>query len=166
MANNGPPWNKGKKGLAAGWTPERRLKASRFKTAWLKANPDSPLGQKGPRPNIWSTGPDPHIHKHRYRFLKARAQAKYWSQEWTILWEDFLDLLKTAPGEWSRDKNALNITRIDTTKGWHIWNVRLMRRVDAMRRPNKGKHRIQPKGKGSKKKGINWRRGGHKKDEQ
>jgi len=160
MANFGPPWNKGKTGEEAGWTPQRRRKASIYKTAWLKAHPESPLGQRGPRAHIWSTGPDPEVHKHRYRFLKSRAQAKFWSQEWTIGWEDYLDLFKTAPGEWSRDENALNLTRTDTKQGWHIWNVQLMLRKDARRRKTKNK-RIQPQGQGSKKRGINWRLGGH-----
>jgi hypothetical protein len=73
--------------------------------------------------------------------------------------------LKTAPGEWSRDAEALNLARIDTSEGWHIWNVKLMRRIDAMRRPTKGRKRVRPAGLGSKKKGINWRRGGQLRDD-
>ena len=106
------------------------------------------------------TGPDPEIRDHRRRWSRARAQARFWQQEWTILWEDYLDLLKTAPGEWSRDAEALNLTRVDTRQGWHIWNVKLMRRIDAMRRPTRGKKRIRPPGLGSKARGQEWKRGG------
>ena len=151
------PWNRGKTGLEAGWTPERRLHQSRLQTEWMRANPDNGFARSGPE--VWKFGPDPEVRRHRYRFLRARAQAKFWQQPWTILWEDYLDLLKTAPGEWSRRAEALNLTRIDTDEGWHIWNVQLMKRIDAMRRPTRMKKRIRPKGLGSKKKGITWRRG-------
>lgn len=147
MTNNKPPWNKGKKGVAAGWTEERRKQYSERQKAWLKQHPENPLGKIGPRPDTWKTGPDPEVRQHYYRFLKARNQAKFWQQEWTILWEDYLDIWKTAPGEWSRKASDLNLTRIDTAEGWHIWNVKLMNRLEAMHRRTDNK-RIRPKGLG------------------
>jgi len=157
------PWNQGKRGLEAGWTPERRQWAADQQRERIRLNPDkySCMTRSGPQPHTWITGPDPAIKQHRLRWSRARAQAKFWSQEWTLKWEDYLDLLKTAPGEWSRDANALNLTRVDTEEGWHIWNVRLMTRIDAMHRPTKDKHRIRPKGLGSKARGRKWRRGGN-----
>ena len=118
----------------------------------------------GPKPERWRTGPDPEVRQHRYRFLKSRAQAKFWSQPWTILWEDYLDLWKTAPGEWSRANDALNLVRIDTAEGWHIWNVKLMRRIDAMHRRSTNR-RVRPKGQGSKARGIRWKRGGGRRND-
>jgi len=162
------PWNKGLSGEAAGWTPERRQWAADQQRERVLANPDKYhiMHRSGPQPDTWITGPDPQVKEHRLRWSRSRAQARFWRQEWTISWEDYLDLLKTAPGEWSRDADALNLTRVDTRKGWHIWNVRLMKRIDAMRRPTKGKQRVRPPGQGAKARGENWRRGGHTKNDR
>ena len=157
------PWNKGKRGLAAGWTEERRQRQSDLQREWMRDNPNHGFGRGGPA--RWKTGPDPVVRQHRYRFLRARSQARFWSQEWTILWEDYLDLLKTAPGEWSRNAEALNLVRVDTREGWHLWNVRLMKRIDAMHRRSTNR-RVRPAGLGSKQKGINWRRGGASTDDR
>jgi hypothetical protein len=138
------PWNLGKTGLEAGWTPQRREHQRRLQTQWLEEHPEHFANRGGP--STWKTGPDPEVRQHYYRFLKARNQARFWQQPWTLKWEDYLDLFKTAPGEWSRDAGALNLVRVDTRKGWHIWNVQLMTRIDAMRRPTKGRHRIRPRG--------------------
>ena len=159
---NNQPWNKGLRGLEAGWTPERRQWASDRQRERIQEDPDKYhiMHRSGPQPDSWITGPDPEIKEHRRRWSRAKAQARFWSQEWTILWEDYLDLFKTAAGEWSRDANALNLTRVDTEEGWHIWNVRLMKRIDAMCRATKDKHRIRPQGLGSKARGREWKRGG------
>ena len=164
---NNRPWNKGLSGEAAGWTPERRQWAADRQRERVLANPAKYhiMHRSGPQPDTWITGPDPQVKAHRLRWSRAKSQARFWSQEWTILWEDYLDLLKTAPGEWSRDADDLNLTRIDTQKGWHIWNVRLMRRKDAMKRPTKGKQRVRPAGQGAKARGENWRRGGRSRDD-
>ena len=147
MTNKKPPWNKGKKGIEAGWTEKRRKQYSERQKAWLKAHPEHPYGHPGPRVDKWKTGPDPAVRKHYYRFLKARNQAKFWKQEWTLTWEDYLDLFKTASGTWSRDKNALNLTRVNTKEGWHLSNIKLMKRIDAMRRKTTNK-REKPDGLG------------------
>ena len=169
MTNKGrTPWNKGLRNHPNnGWTPERRQRASDRQRQRMLDDPAKYhiMFRSGPQPDLWITGPDPEVHAHRLRYRRAQAQARFWSQEWTLKWEDFLDLLKTAPGEWSRDANALNLTREDTTEGWHIWNVRLMKRIDAMRRPTVGKKRIRPQGLGSKARGRKWRRGGHTRDD-
>ena len=157
------PWNRGKTGLEAGWSEERRQHQSRLQREFMRANPDKGFPRAGPE--AWKTGPDPEVRRHYYRFLRAKAQARFWQQEWTILWEDYLDLFKTAPGEWGRTKDNQNLTRVDTSEGWHVWNVRLMRRIDAMRRGTRGRKRIRPKGLGSKERGIAWRRGGHTRDD-
>ena len=64
-----------------------------------------------------------------------KCQARYWCQEWTILWEDYLDLLKSSSGSWGRTKDSINLVRIDKSQGWHIDNVKLMNRTEAMKRP-------------------------------
>jgi len=146
---NNQPWNKGKRGLEAGWTPERRQRQSEKQKQWIRDNPHNPFWGEG-GPDRWLTGPDPEVRRHRYRWLRARAQARFWGQEWTITWEDYLDLFKTAPGRWGRGMTQLNLTREDTRRGWHIWNVRLRTRSEAMRRPTGGHRRIRPKGLGTR----------------
>jgi len=74
------------------------------------------------------------VRRHYYRFLRMRCQARYWCQEWTILWEDYLDLLKSSSVKWGRSKDAHNLVRINTEEGWHLSNVKLMNRQEAMRR--------------------------------
>ena len=98
-------WNKGKTGIAAGWSDERRRQASIKQRAWCKANPNSNFFKYDSQ-SRWKTGPDPEVRKHYYRFLRMRCQAKYWCQEWTILWEDYLDLLKSSSAEWGRSKDC------------------------------------------------------------
>lgn len=127
-------WNRGKTGLEAGWTPERRAKASVRQRAWCKANPKSSFFQYD-RQARWKTGPDPQVRQHYYRFLRMRCQARYWCQDWTIKWEDYLDLLKSAPGKWGRTNGSINLVRRDTLKGWHLDNVELMERSASMSRP-------------------------------
>ena len=128
-----PSWNKGKTGLAAGWTPERRQTASERQRAWCKANPNANFFKYDKR-SRWKTGPDPEVRRHYYRFLRMRCQARYWCQEWTILWEDYLDLLKSSSVKWGRTKESHNLVRINTQDGWHLSNVQLMNRQEAMRR--------------------------------
>lgn len=144
------PWNKGKRGLEAGWTQERRQRASEAMRKRCQDNPRKywVMWQNGPQPSRWLTGPDPVIKQHRLRWSRAKAQAKFWQQPWDLSWEDFLDLLKTAPGDWGRSMTDYNIARIDTTKGWNINNVKMMTRAQAMTRSTKGKHRPRPAGLG------------------
>ena len=144
----GKPWNSGKKGEAAGWTPERRRLASEKQKQWCKDNPNAKFFQYN-RQNRWKTGPDPEVRAHYYRFLRMRAQAKFYNQEWSILWEDYLDLMKTSDGKWGRTSDSINLCRLDTSKGWHMSNVKLMNRKESVLRKSLNK-RIKPKGLKSK----------------
>jgi hypothetical protein len=121
------PWNKGEKGQSAGWTDERKREMSkRVKKYWRQ--------HRTTRVYSSVVGPDNKIKALYYRFLRMRCQARYWCQEWSILWEDYLDIYKTMEGKWGRKKRNKNLCRIDTTKGWHLHNVVLMTRREAMRR--------------------------------
>ena len=119
--------------MEAGWTPERRQKASEKQKKWIRDNPAKQFWKfnKG----VWKTGPDPEVRRHYYRYMRMKCQARYWCQEWTILWEDYLDLLKSSSGSWGRTKDSINLVRIDKAQGWHIHNVQLMNRTEAMKRP-------------------------------
>lgn len=151
----GTPWNKGKTGEAAGWDEVRREIASEKQKERIKQQPSKyyVMFRSGSQPHTWLTGPDPEVKAHRLRWNRMKAQAKFWSQEWTISWEDYLDLYKTATGLWGRQKHNYNLTRVDTSQGWHIWNVQMMTRGEAMCRKTKGRKRIVPAGQG---KGRHW----------
>jgi len=127
------PWNKGLKGDPRnGWTPERRKAMSEFMREKYK--------DMGPRYDRREY-PDPVVRAHRYRFLRARAQAKYWRQQWLITWPEFLDLMQRMPGPVGRRMEDWNITRCDTKQGWSVNNVRYMQRKDATSRANCGVRR-------------------------
>lgn len=132
--NGNRPWNKGLKGDPRnGWTDERRAEMSRRMTEKYK--------DMGEQPHRWLF--PAHLREHRRRFLRARAQAKYWSQPWKITWDQYVQLFDQCEGTWGRNsehKNQLgkdthiNLVRINTLKGWQWDNVQLMDRDTAMRR--------------------------------
>ena len=159
------PWNRGKTGLEAGWTPERRQRQAELQREWLRDHPEHPFGNPG-GPDNWITGPDPDVRRLRYRFLRARSQARFWHQEWRLTWDEYLAIYRES-GEWGgRGMRDLNLTRVDTTQGWWVANVRLVPRGQAMRRRTRGRKRSRPPGLGSKARGINWRRGGAARDDR
>ena len=132
--NGNVPWNKGLKGDPRnGWTDERRQQMSAIMRERYK--------DMGPQPHRWLF-PE-HLRQHRYRFLRARAQAKYWCQPWNITWDQYVKLFDQCEGTWGRNSESrnqlgkdthINLVRINTLKGWQMDNVRLMERDTAMRR--------------------------------
>ena len=131
--NGNTPWNKGLKGDPRnGWNDERRQHMSDLMRERYK--------DMGPQPHRWLF-PE-HLRQHRYRFLRARAQAKYWCQPWDITWEQYVKLYEQCEGTWGRNTGGrtyskdthINLVRINTQKGWQMDNVRLMERDTAMRR--------------------------------
>ena len=102
----------------------------------------------GPRPQRWITGPDPVVKALRRRWLLAKNQARFWSQEWRLDWDTYRDLLLDHADQLGRSGDSLNLVRINTEQGWTLHNVEVRERLGAMRRPTKGRHRIRPKGLG------------------
>ena len=131
--NGNVPWNKGLKGDPRnGWTAERRQMMSELMRERYK--------DMGPQPHRWLF-PE-HLRQHRYRFLRAKAQAKYWCQSWSITWDEYVKLYEQCKGVWGRNSGGkgikrdthINLVRINTQKGWQMDNVKLMERDTAMRR--------------------------------
>ena len=102
----------------------------------------------GPRPDTWLTGPDPELKHLRRRWLRAKNQAKFWSQAWALTWEQYRDIWLGHIDQQGRTTENLNLVRSDTTRGWTLKNVHLMNRGEAMHRKTKGKHRPRPAGLG------------------
>jgi len=102
----------------------------------------------GPRPQRWITGPDPVVKALRRRWLLAKNQARFWSQEWHLDWDTYRDLLLDHSDQLGRSGDSLNLVRINTGQGWTAGNVEVRERLAAMQRPTKGKHRTRPQGLG------------------
>ena len=100
----------------------------------------------GPRPDLWLTGPDPELKHLRRRWLRAKNQAKFWSQEWRLTWEQYRDIWVGHIDQLGRTTDSLNLVRRDTTRGWTLKNVHLMNRLEAMLRKTRGKKRPRPPG--------------------
>jgi hypothetical protein len=88
---------------------------------------------KGVRhPDSWMVGPYPEKNKLHMDFLRARCQARYRKEEWTLLLEDYIDL-------WMKDDNYLNkgrgrenvcLTRKDPDLAWSKDNVCIITRAE------------------------------------
>jgi hypothetical protein len=89
---------------------------------------------RGPKPHRWICGPDPELHKMYDPHLKAKAQAMYRGEDWTLTFDEFAELWA---GQWQfrgRDGQDLCMTRIDFEKGWSKDNCELVTRQEANRR--------------------------------
>ena len=85
----------------------------------------------GPKPHRWICGPDPELHKMYDPHLKAKAQAMYRGEDWTLTFTEFAELWR---GQWQfrgRDGGDLCMTRTDTEKGWHRDNCEIVTRKEA-----------------------------------
>jgi hypothetical protein len=89
------------------------------------------MPQKGPRPHC-RRFPDPADHKLFMDCMRARAQAKYFDQEWTIEPDDYISL-------WRINDRYLNkgranedfcLIRRDYEQGWHLDNVVIVTRLE------------------------------------
>ena len=92
----------------------------------LNGLPDRRYGKKGPRPNLWKTGPDPVLHQLRIKFLRARVQARFWCQGWTMTFKQFADRWLDAgidPFLPARYPDSMNLCRIDKAGDWSVRNT-------------------------------------------
>ena len=102
----------------------------------------------GPRPDLWKTGPDPKLKHLRRRWLRAKNQARFWSQTWRLTWEQYKAIWVGHTDQLGRTTESLNLVRRDTTRGWTLKNVHLMNRGEAMHRKTRGRSRPRPPGLG------------------
>jgi hypothetical protein len=95
--------------------------------------PDRRYGHKGPQPHLWDTGPDPWIRRLRYKFLRARAQARFWHQLWQLTWEEYVTLMRKQVNH-GRDLAQINLCRKDADGTWSLANCELRTRYQMVRR--------------------------------
>jgi len=118
------PWNKGLK--LPPMSQETRDKIGR-------ANKGNGLGQT--HPDRWITGPDPAMKRLRRRWLMAKNQAKYWSQEWHLSWEQYKEITWNTHWKQGITKESINLGRRDKSKGWTMDNVWMVNRKEQSHRP-------------------------------
>jgi len=66
----------------------------------------------------------------RWKFLRARNQARYWRQRWTITWDEWYQLFLAHPEHGGREETSINLSRKDRhpSVGWTIDNVEFKQR--------------------------------------
>ena len=80
---------------------------------------------KGPRPQVWRSGPDPRTHRQYLVWLQQRNQANYRDEGWSIsfdIWKKMWD----DSGFWDlrgRERGCYCMTRQDWSLPWTINNV-------------------------------------------
>ena len=152
------PWQRqqvNRQRVALGLTPYHALKGQtshmKGKTSPRKGIKTGPNGTKGipkpylhgPKPHRWICGPDPELHKMYDPHLKAKAQAMYRGEDWTLTFTEFAELWR---GQWQfrgRDGGDLCMTRTDTEKGWHVDNCEIVTRKEANARSGARKKGIR-----------------------
>ena len=105
----------------------------------LKGRPSPLRGRTFP--HLWAAGPNPELRPIWRKWLLARNQARFRSEEWSLTWEQYLHFIKQTGGRWGRQRGCHNIARIDHRLGWHMNNVTLKSRSEVMSRIAKEKNR-------------------------
>lgn len=88
------------------------------------------------RPQTWVIK-DPVLHELYMPFLKARSQAWYLGQDWSLSFEEFAQVWGDKWSQRGRASHCYSMSRIDIEKGWSVDNVALMTRGDYRRLHNK-----------------------------
>jgi hypothetical protein len=89
------------------------------------------MPKQGPRPHCRKY-PDDIDTKLFMDCMRARAQAKYFDQEWTITEDEYIGLWRTNDlyREKGRHNHQYCLVRKDYEKGWHLDNVHIITRGD------------------------------------
>lgn len=85
---------------------------------------------RGPRPQVWRSGPDPVEHKKYQVFIQQKNQAQWREEGWTISFEEWKDLWH-ASGQWlnrGRERGCWCMSRRDWSLPWTPDNVAVITR--------------------------------------
>ena len=106
----------------------------------------------GLRPERWTTGPDQVRHAQYTAWMKAKAQANFRGEGWTLTFEEF-EFLWNQDASWAqrgRGADDLMMTRLDSSQPWSKTNCYiLLRRTGLIHHAEKLRGR--PRGKYKKK---------------
>lgn len=78
---------------------------------------------------------DPEMHRKHIAFLRARSQAVFRKEVWELTLDDWFELW--TPDLWlrrGRKRTDLALTRLDWDKPWNKNNVKIMPRLDQLRK--------------------------------
>jgi hypothetical protein len=89
-----------------------------------------PRSDYGPRPDTWLSGPDEFRHSLYIPWLKAKAQANFRKEEWTMTFDEWFDLWKDCWHLRGRGAEDMCMTRADTDGSWSAENTILMTRKE------------------------------------
>ena len=98
------------------------------------------MPRSGPRPHI-RRYPDPVDHQLFTDCMRARAQAWYMGQEWTITEDEYIGLWRKNDlyKQKGRHSNEYCLTRVNYDKDWTIDNVQLITREEHYKYCNRHK---------------------------
>jgi len=100
------------------------------------------MGKKsGIYPHTWMSGPDKVNHKLYADCQRARAQAWFRGEEWTITEQEYINLWRQDDRylQKGRERHCLCLTKIDPDLGWHTDNVQFISRLEHLRNIGKNK---------------------------
>jgi hypothetical protein len=90
-------------------------------------------GDYGPRPDSWLSGPDEFRHSLYIPWLKAKAQANYRNEEWTLTFDEWFDMWKDDWHLRGRAAEDICMTRADCDGAWSAENTVLMTRREHLK---------------------------------
>lgn len=82
-----------------------------------------------PKENLYT---DPQLHAQHVAFLRARSQARFRKEEWSLTLEDYFTLWKDSWSQRGRSRDSLVLCRIDLTEGWTLDNVEITTRYEQL----------------------------------
>jgi hypothetical protein len=85
---------------------------------------------RGPRPQVWRTGPDPVLHKKYLTWLQQRNQALWRDEGWTIDFETWCGLWAERWEQRGRQRGDYCMTRVDWSLPWTVDNVQVITRSE------------------------------------
>ena len=91
------------------------------------------MGRKlGPYPHTWRSGPDEINHRLYIDCQRARAQANYRGEVWTITEQEYIDLWRTDDRykKKGRTVNSICLSKIDQDLDWTLDNVHFVTRQE------------------------------------
>lgn len=112
-------------------------------TASVMSNINNIMRKNSLRPHCWLSGPDPIDHKLYTDCQRARAQAWYRGEEWSITEQEYIELWRTDDRYLRKGKTSGSIcmTKRDHDLDWTIDNVEFVERSEHFRRTHFHKNR-------------------------
>lgn len=96
-------------------------------------------GRTGPRPHVWMCGPDEYKHSMYMPWMRAKAQARFRNEDWSMSFEEFYELWKIEWPNRGRKPDDICMTRDDPDGAWDVDNTILITRSEHLKR--QGGHR-------------------------